>query len=192
MNGIVFVISAPSGTGKTTLTYAALAKLRATYPIERVVTYTSRLPRPGEVQGVDYHFISVKEFEDKIKAGFFFESSTWYGTYYGLPACFIDKAQKGISCVIVLDRYGARSIKAKYPAAVLIWLEPESLEVLRGRLKGRGDTAPDEIERRLEKAVVEIEEERKEKLYNFHIVVRNIESGVDQMVKYMMQVICAK
>src|SRR3990167_6495680 len=103
MIGKIFIISAPSGAGKSTLVAATLANLEKEWPIERVVTYTSKNPRNNEVPGQDYHFIKVDEFERRIKQGFFLEWSNAYGTYYGSPRSIVNQVANGYSYIGIID-----------------------------------------------------------------------------------------
>src|SRR5581483_10666268 len=108
--GVLFIVSAPSGAGKTTLVNAALGSLKSSHAIERVITYTSRMPREGEIPGVDYHFISELEFQSRIKDGFFLEWSGAYGTYYGTPRGLLEDLEKGHHRILIPDRNGAQKI----------------------------------------------------------------------------------
>ena len=113
MKGTLFVISAPSGAGKTTLVREVLDRLRAELGLMRVITHTSKQPRTGEVQGVDYHFLSEEEFKQKIEEEFFIEHSTVYGAYYGVAKALFKKLDEGIHHIAIVDRAGAASLKAK-------------------------------------------------------------------------------
>lgn len=168
MPGKVFIVSAPSGAGKTTLVAKAIEELTPHYPLERVITYTSRLPRRGEKTGVDYHFITEQEFIDKISAGFFFEYSTVYGTYYGLPSSLIDKVREGCSYIMILDRDGAQRVSSVIPDAITIWIHV-GLEQLKERLIKRGSETAEQIARRLVLATAEYEQEKQAPRYNFYV-----------------------
>src|SRR5437879_4794715 len=107
MIGKLFVISASSGAGKTTLVTAIITHMGGHVNLERVVTYTTRTPAPGDVPGVDYHFVTPAQFQEKIAAGFFMEWSTAYGHYYGSPRSVLDEVAAGNSRILILDRAGA-------------------------------------------------------------------------------------
>src|SRR3989338_2709281 len=122
----LFVVSAPSGAGKTTLVKAALEHLCKKFPIKRVITYTTRPARAGEMDGEHYYFISVNDFKQKVTEGFFLEWSSWYDHYYGSPVSIIEEIKKGTSFVAILDRAGAAEVLRAYPKAVCIWITPGS------------------------------------------------------------------
>jgi guanylate kinase len=182
MSGKLFVISAPSGAGKTTLVQHSLERLRESCVISRVVTYTTKEPREGEaVQGVDYHFISQAEFEKKIGEGFFIEWSSAYGHYYGSPSSLVEYMAKGHSFILIVDRAGAGRIKEAIPEAVLIWIYTSSIEVLKKRLIARGGDSPEQIEKRLALAVSEIEQETVRPSYNFHVLNEDFYESVEKL-----------
>jgi guanylate kinase len=170
MPGKLFVISAPSGAGKTTLVTALINDIGKSHVLERVVTYTSKSPRPAEVNGVDYHFITPQEFERRIAAGFFLEWSTAYGTYYGTPASIREGLNKGTSYIIILDRVGAQALTQLYKDVVLMWIEVSSLAILEERLKERGQDTPEQIARRLVLAQKEIESEKLTPFFHYHVM----------------------
>lgn len=152
--GLVFIVSAPAGTGKTTL----VEKLVLEFPsIIASVSYTTRQPREGEIQGSHYHFISYSEFESKIAAGDFLEYVKLYGTYYGTSRQWIKEQQeKGKHVVLVIDTQGALQLKGQFPA-VFIFIRPPSLESLRRRLIQRQTETSEMIEKRLLWAQSELE-----------------------------------
>lgn len=166
----LFIVSAPSGAGKSSLVAAVLETVGNQHALERVITYTSRQPRAGEVEGVDYHFIASCEFEARIKAGFFIEWSAAYGTYYGTPRYITEGLERDTSYILVIDRIGAGQIVKSIPEAVLIWITVPSLEVLLDRLKGRGTETEEQIMRRMSRAKVEIDEEEKEPFYRYYVI----------------------
>lgn len=151
--GLAFVISAPAGTGKTTL----VSMLTHEFPfVIGSISYTTRAPRPGEINGVHYHYVTVEEFEQKIASGDFIEYVTLYGNYYGTSRQAVEKElAQGRHVVLTIDTQGALQLRDKFPA-VYIFLEPPSMEVLRQRLMGRKTETDEAVTERLEWAASEI------------------------------------
>lgn len=181
MRGSLFIVSAPSGAGKTSLIQAVLNDLKSVYSIDRVITYTTKEPRLGEVDGKDYYFISKELFETKIKEGFFLEWSTDYVAYYGTPASIIEVLERGTSLILIIDRRGAQQILAQIPSAVLVWISTATFGELERRLRGRGTEAESEMAHRFERAKIEIELERKQSLYPYHILNDNFLEAVESL-----------
>lgn len=151
--GLVFIVSAPAGTGKTTLVQMLAKEFISVKPS---VSYTTRKPRDGEVTGVDYHFISAEEFEKKIAAGDFLEYVKLYDTFYGTSRQWVEEqTMQGQHIVLVIDTQGAMSLKGVI-SAVYIFVRPPSLEVLRNRLSGRQTETEAIVETRLEWAKQEL------------------------------------
>ena len=147
--GKLFIISAPSGAGKTSLANALIKELSPRVTLKRVVTYTTRPPRPGEVDGIDYYFLSVADFEQRIEEAFFVEFSTVYGHYYGSPKDILSDMHSGLSYIMILDKSGALNMKASVSQARLIWVYTSSIQVLSSRLYSRNADDKDSIEQRL-------------------------------------------
>jgi len=187
MTGKLFIISAPSGAGKTSLVHALIPQLKALCPIKRLITYTSKTPRPGEKQGIDYHFISSEEFEEKAKKGFFLEWSTVYGTYYGSPSAVLKELKCGKSFLLIVDRVGAAQIVKKYTRSILIWVEVPTIEDLKNRLEQRGTDTPEQIKRRLAIAKAELEQESRENLYKYHVCNDIFEDSVRNLRKIVLK-----
>lgn len=185
--GKLFIISAPSGTGKSTLVSALLNRIGASCRLERVITYTSKDPRPGEIPGVDYHFISKEDFEKRLAEGFFIEHSLAYGTYYGSPVASLHQLEKGTSSLLIVDRIGAQTIKAAHKEAVMIWIYPPSLEILRHRLEGRNTESREAIKRRLARAVQELEMEKQNPLYNFYVLNDDFMCALEKLEEIVFQ-----
>lgn len=151
----LFVISGPSGAGKGTL----LAELRKQRPdLGLTVSATTRSPRPGEVDGTSYYFLSDEEFRRRIAAGEFVEWAAVHGHLYGTLVTEVKRLlAKGHSLVLEIDVQGALNVRKVYPDAVLVFIEPPSLQVLEERLRGRGTEDEASIELRLKNARHEME-----------------------------------
>lgn len=152
--GILFIISAPSGTGKTTL----CKQLTATIPgLWHSISYTTRTPRPGEEQGREYFFTDEPTFQAMIERHEFVEWARVYGHLYGTPRkTLIDKIDQGIDVLLEIDVQGALQVKKKFEDAVSIFILPPSMAVLRQRLLARASDSSDEIQRRLQKVKEEV------------------------------------
>ncbi len=169
--GKLFVVSAPSGAGKSSLVRAVLdGWQKAGRSLEQVISYTTRPARPGEVDGVHYHFTSEAEFKRKLNQRFFLEWSTAYGAYYGAPAHILDGLADGHSYVLIIDREGARQVRERHPQAILIWISVSDPAELRRRLEGRGTEGAAAVERRLVLAQQEMAKEKTEPLYAYHVL----------------------
>lgn len=146
----LFVVSGPSGAGKGTL----VALVRKQLPgLGLTVSATTRRPREGEVDGVSYFFLDPDEFQRRIDAGDFVEWANVHGHKYGTLASEVDRnLSQGSSVILEIDVQGALQVKERFPEAVLIFIKPPSLEVLRERLVGRGTESEDSLELRLENA----------------------------------------
>jgi guanylate kinase len=148
------VITGPSGVGKGTL----IAMLLEREPsLELSTSATTRPPRPGEQDGVDYHFLSEAEFEELVAEGRFLEHATYAGHRYGTLRSEVEpRLEQGTSVVLEIEVQGARQIRQTLPAAIQVFIAPPSAEALRERLEGRGTDEPVQIERRLEVAASEL------------------------------------
>lgn len=153
--GTVFVITGPSGVGKGTL----IAGLREELPeLEMSVSATTRRPRPGESDGLEYHFLDPDEFERRVDAGEFLEHAEYSGNRYGTLRSEVDqRLARGVSVILEIEIQGAREVRKAMPEAVEVFISPPDAESLRQRLEGRGTDEPDAIERRLATATVELE-----------------------------------
>jgi len=149
--GIVFILSAPSGAGKTTLSRAALGRIDS---LEMSVSLTTRSPREGEVPGLDYYFVSDAEFTRRAEAHEFAELATVFDCRYGTPRAPLEEAIVGGRDILLdIDVQGARQIRSRYRSdAVMIFVLPPSFAELEGRLRGRATDSEAAIERRLKRA----------------------------------------
>ena len=153
--GLMIVISGPAGSGKGTVN----AHLLATGEFEYSVSATTRAPRPGEVDGVNYHFISREDFEARIASGGMLEYTEYCGNYYGTPKKEAEAVlESGKNLILEIEVEGARNVKTRYPEAVLIMLLPPSFKVQEQRLRGRGTETEEKILERLERTRAEIKE----------------------------------
>lgn len=158
------MLSAPAGTGKTTL----VNMLTEEFPcVMQSVSYTTRKPRPGEIDGVHYNFVSVKEFEEKIKANEFLEYVSLYGDYYGTSRHWVEAhISDGRHVVLVIDTQGGLQLKGNIQAS-FIFISPPSLEVLHKRLEKRKTEPAGMIEKRIAWAEKEIKEGKQ---YDYQII----------------------
>ncbi len=147
MSGSLFVISAPSGAGKTSLVQALL---NINPQISLSVSYTTRAPRAGEIDGHAYHFVSRERFLEMAAGGEFLESAEVYGNLYGTSQCWIaEKTAKGNDVLLEIDWQGAQQVRKLFPHCITIFILPPSLEALEQRLNGRGKDSADVIAKRL-------------------------------------------
>jgi len=152
--GTLYIFSAPSGAGKTSLVKALLAE---TEGIEVSVSHTTRAMRPGEQDGVDYHFISQDEFENLVEADAFLEHAQVFDNFYGTARSSIEtRLQAGADVILEIDWQGARQVRNWKPEAVSVFILPPSREALEERLRGRGQDSDEIIIRRMRDAVSEM------------------------------------
>lgn len=154
--GSIFIVVAPSGAGKTSL---VAALLQAEPGVELSVSYTTRAPREGEVDGKSYHFVDRAAFEGMIAAGDFLEYAEVYGNYYGTSARWLrERLAAGRDILLEIDWQGARQVRKVFGDAVAVFILPPSLPVLEARLRGRATDSEDVIQRRLSEARMEIDQ----------------------------------
>jgi len=164
--GILFIISAPSGTGKTTLCKQVATSVPGLW---YSVSYTTREPRSGEESGREYFFIEGKVFQDMVVRNEFIEYAHVYGNWYGTPRkSLVDKMEQGIDVLLEIDVQGALQIKKKFEDAVYIFILPPSMDTLRTRLQSRASDSQEEILRRLQKVKEEVWS-----LREYYYIVRN-------------------
>lgn len=168
--GIPFVVSAPSGAGKTTLCREVQKDLDG---LSFSVSHTTRTPREGEVSGRDYHFVDIKKFRSLIDAGAFIEWAEVHGNLYGTSLEEIQRSLLGGEDLLIeIDVQGAAQLREKLPEAVFVFVLPPDLNVLEERLRGRGTDDDSSIQRRLAIAVREISEQKN---YDYRIVNDELE-----------------
>ena len=175
--GTFFVLSGPSGSGKGSVLKEVLRKSdRIVYS----VSATSRSPRAGEVDGINYYFKSREEFETLIKADAFIEYTETYGNYYGTLKSEVEKAiENGKNIILEIDPVGARNVRAHYPDAVLMFLVAPDLEVLSSRLSGRGSESAETFKIRHDAALSEMENAT---LYDYVVVNDFVERAADDIL----------
>jgi len=168
----VFIISAPSGSGKSTLVHRLLHTVTG---LTFSISYTTRPPRPTEVDGVDYNFISKPEFEERLGRNEFLEHALVFGNYYGTNRCNLETAEKdGKDLVLDIDVQGARQLKVAIPEAISIFVLPPSREVLEQRLRSRSQDTEEVIQRRLRGAAEEV---RNYTQYDYVLINRDLEEA---------------
>jgi len=180
--GLVFVVSAPSGTGKTTLVQMLLQK----YPqqLARSVSCTTRPPRKGEQPGIDYIFLQEEEFASKIKEGAFLEYAKVFNHHYGTFKKTVEDLQsQGKHVFLVIDVQGALLLKGKIKA-FFVFIAPPSLEALRKRLEGRGSDSAQEIAIRLSKAKEELD---KAKEYDVTLINEDLHKAYKELEAFVGQ-----
>jgi guanylate kinase len=151
----VFVITGPSGVGKGTLIRGLLERVPE---LAVSVSATTRPPRPGERDGVDYHFLTPAEFEQRVRAGDFLEHATYSGNRYGTLRSEVERlTSEGRPVVLEIEVQGARQVRQTMPEAVAVFIAPPSSEALRARLIGRGTDTPEQVEERMRTAERELE-----------------------------------
>lgn len=170
----LFIVSAPSGAGKSTLCRAA----RARFPgLVYSISFTTRPPRPGEKNGVDYFFISRSEFEEKIRQDQWAEWAKVHDHYYGTSAGFLyQHLAEGRPVLLDIDVEGARQILKRFPDSITIFIMPPSREVLRQRLEKRGTDDPGAIDKRLANAEKEM---RHQNRYRYVIVNEKLDEAIE-------------
>ncbi|KXS43332.1 MULTISPECIES: guanylate kinase [unclassified Candidatus Frackibacter] len=174
--GKLIILSGPSAVGKGTVIEALMAEYQ---DIAYSISATTRKPRSGEKDGVDYFFLSEKEFKQKIKEDEFIEWAEVHGNYYGTPKDYVeDTMAKGQDVILEIDIQGAAQVKDKYAEEVFIFLAPPSLKELESRIHKRGTDSKEAIEVRMENATEEME---KAENYDYMIVNDKVEKAVEQL-----------
>jgi guanylate kinase len=176
--GKLIVITGPSGVGKGTLVRSLLTRHPELY---LSISATTRQPRPGEIDGKDYYFVSKQQFESAIEQGELLEWAEYAGNYYGTPKTSVEEQiNRGKWVLLEIELIGARIVKKIFPDALLIFILPPSLEELGRRLRGRGKDSQEAIFRRLERAKAEIEAKDE---FNIQIVNDELETAIADIEK---------
>ena len=176
--GLLIVYSGPSGVGKSTILAEVLKEedLKLSFS----VSMTTRDPREGEEEGVDYFFVDKETFEKAIEEDSFLEYATYVGNYYGTPKAFVEEQRnKGFNVILEIDVQGGLQVMEKCPDAITVFIEPPSLEVLKERLIGRGTDPLDVIEQRVSRATGEIE---KSVSYRYHVINDDLDVAVKEVI----------
>lgn len=174
--GKSFIISGPSGVGKSTVLASLLAKREDVY---FSVSATTRQPRPGEVDGVHYHFIDVDTFREWIAKNEFLEYAEFVGNFYGTPKRYVDEAMdQGKDVILDIEVQGAIQVTGKRPDTVRIFIAPPSWEELERRLTDRGTDSPDKIQKRLLRAKVEFQTAH---TYDYFVINDTVEKAVAEL-----------
>ena len=182
MNGKLFVISGASGVGKGTVLKAVMEQRD---DLSFSVSATTRAPRPGEVDGVHYYFITKERFEELIAQDAFLEYDAHAANYYGTPMAQLEEKLKSGHIMLDIEPKGAEIVRKKRPDAVLIFIMPPSVEELERRLRGRGDTSEEQIALRMERAKWEMDQRE----WYDHVVVND---DLNVCVKEILDIIAEK
>ena len=173
---MIFVITGPSGVGKGTLIRGLLQRIPE---LELSTSATTRKPRPGERDGIDYHFLTPSQFGERVAAGDFVEHATYSGNMYGTLRSELERrAREGNPVVLEIEVQGARQVREAIPESVAVFIAPPSLDALRVRLVGRGTDSPDEVEERLRTAERELEAQPE---FAYVVVNDRLEQATDEL-----------
>lgn len=174
--GLLFVVSAPSGAGKTTLCRALSDSIEN---LTHSISYTTRKPRPGEIDGRDYYFVTEERFRNMVQAGDFAEWAKVHSNLYGTSRRVLSEMRaEGTDVILDIDTQGAGQIKEKCQDAVFIFIMPPSLEILEERLRNRKSDNEDEIKKRMRRARDEI---RDYTMYDYIIVNRDFDRALTEL-----------
>lgn len=186
--GTLFIISAPSGAGKSSLINALIRKFNLDDKFRLSISHTTREPRPGEVDHESYHFVSISEFEELIARNAFLEYANVFGNYYGTSREIIEEwLQQGKDVLFDIDWQGARNIKEKMPEAIKIFILPPSLNELQRRLLTRGQDSPEVISKRMAAAMSEISHYDE---YDYIIVNDDFDTSLLQLRSIILSTRC--
>ena len=184
--GTLYIVSSPSGAGKSSLLSALLARFNDDRRMQLSISHTTRGMRPGEEHGVHYHFVDKSEFQAQIDRGAFFEWAEVFGNYYGTSRETIERClDQGVDVFLDIDWQGARQIRDQLPEARSIFILPPSLPILEQRLHGRGQDSAEVIRHRMEQAVAEMSHYDE---YDYLIVNDDFETSLQQLAS----IVCAE
>ena len=181
--GKIFIVSGPSGTGKSTVLRALMERREN---LRFSVSATTRTPREGEVHGKDYYFLRVEDFQEWIAQGAFLEYAEYTGNFYGTPERFVEETmEQGRDVILDIDVQGAEQVRRKRADAVSVFIAPPSWEELERRLYGRGAGGEEQVRKRLNRAREELKE-----AVNYHYLVVN--STVEEAVRELDAILTAE
>lgn len=182
--GLLLVVSGPAGSGKGSVLSNVVNDGGYSYS----VSATTRKPRPGEVDGVNYHFLTKEQFEKHIADGDFVEYAEYVGNYYGtLYSEIKGKTDEGINVILELEVQGAENVKKMFPDSVLIWILPPDYSTLESRLRGRGTESDDVVAMRMQTALKELE---KFELYDY--VITNETGKLEEASETLKAIVAAE
>jgi guanylate kinase len=175
-SGTLFVVSAPSGAGKTTLVKLLLERDEQ---VRHSVSYTTRAPRPGEQDGREYHFIGIPDFNAMRDRGDFLEWAEVHGNFYGTSRVWLEERMRsGQDMLLEIDWQGAQQVRRLFPTAVTVFILPPSIAELERRLRNRGQDAEEVIERRVAAALGEMHHVGE---FDFAIINNNLQTALDDL-----------
>ncbi len=177
MNGKLYVISGASGVGKSTVLKRVMDKRG---DIQFSVSATTRPPRKGEIDGVNYYFVSREKFSKMIDNNEFVEYDDHMSNFYGTPRTQLEEKLSRGDVILDIEPVGAFNVRAQRPDAVLIFIAPPSFEVLERRLRSRGDTSQEQIDERLQRAKWEMEQGAQ---YDYIVINERVETCADEILK---------
>ena len=172
---ILLVLAGPSGVGKGTLCREILKTGRFSLS----VSCTTRPPREGEREGESYFFLKREEFLSRIQKGDFLEYDEHFGNFYGTPKSFVEEKLLGGDVLLEIDVVGALTVKKNYPKALLVFVEPPSIEELKRRIYGRGSESEEKIEERLSRAAFEL---KKREEFDYSVVNDNLSVAAREII----------